>query len=277
MSTRQIKNARDLESNELIYFKSHAQATFMSDGSTVEDVINEMKEGVDVDLTDYVTTTQLNTSLSEKQDTISDLADIRSGASKGATAVQPASVASAVTINGVNCIKLTSKVPGYTNKSIIFPIFNLRSSYWTNNRRYESECASALELYTLNGDLQIYISSWVRTGYCPIRPVTGEGGGSTNPEPESGVTYNVTVPSGTHTCYIAGEMNGWSHVEMTKVDATHFTITVPTANTSMKYKYCSGPGWEYVETNASGVDIADRTYSSADKVVRWMQVYDPNP
>jgi hypothetical protein len=32
-----------------------------------------------------------------------------------------------VTINGVNCIKLTSKVPGYTNKSIIFPIFNLRS------------------------------------------------------------------------------------------------------------------------------------------------------
>ena len=97
------------------------------------------------------------------------------------------------------------------------------------------------------------------------------------PEPESGVTYNVTVPSGTHTCYIAGEMNGWSHVEMTKVDATHFTITVPTANTYMKYKYCSGPGWEYVETEASGVDRADRTYSSADKVVRWMQVYNPNP
>lgn len=44
MSTRKIKNARDLESNELIYFKSHAQATFMSDGSTVEDVINEIKE-----------------------------------------------------------------------------------------------------------------------------------------------------------------------------------------------------------------------------------------
>lgn len=44
MSTRKIKNARDLESNELIYFKSHAQATFMSDGSTVEDAINEIKE-----------------------------------------------------------------------------------------------------------------------------------------------------------------------------------------------------------------------------------------
>lgn len=77
MSTRKIKNARDLESNELIYFKSHAQATFMSDGSTVEDVINEIKETGGADLTDYVTTTQLNTSLSGKQDTISDLANIR--------------------------------------------------------------------------------------------------------------------------------------------------------------------------------------------------------
>ena len=110
MSTRKIKNARDLESNELIYFKSHAQATFMSDGSTVEDVINEIKETGGADLTDYVTTTQLNTSLSGKQDTISDLADIRSGASKGATAVQPASVATAVTINGVNKTISSNKI-----------------------------------------------------------------------------------------------------------------------------------------------------------------------
>jgi hypothetical protein len=110
MSTRKIKNAKDLESNELIYFKSHAQATFMSDGSTVEDVINEIKETGGADLTDYVTTTQLNTSLSGKQDTISDLADIRSGASKGATAVQPASVATAVTINGVNKTISSNKI-----------------------------------------------------------------------------------------------------------------------------------------------------------------------
>ena len=110
MSTRKIKNARDLESNELIYFKSHAQATFMSDGSTVEDVINGIKETGGADLTDYVTTTQLNTSLSGKQDTISDLADIRSGASKGATAVQPASVATAVTINGVNKTISSNKI-----------------------------------------------------------------------------------------------------------------------------------------------------------------------
>ncbi|MBO7291930.1 MAG: lipoprotein, partial [Bacteroidaceae bacterium] len=25
------------------------------------------------------------------------------------------------------------------------------------------------------------------------------------------LTYNVTVPAGTNACYIAGDMNGWSH------------------------------------------------------------------
>ena len=111
MSTRKIKNARDLESNELIYFKSHAQATFMSDGSTVEDVINEIKETGGADLTDYVTTTQLNTSLSGKQDTISDLADIRNGASKGATAVQPASLSSVATSGSYNDLSNKPTIP----------------------------------------------------------------------------------------------------------------------------------------------------------------------
>jgi hypothetical protein len=39
MSTRQIKDAKDLSTNELIYFKGHAQATYMSDGRTVEEAI----------------------------------------------------------------------------------------------------------------------------------------------------------------------------------------------------------------------------------------------
>lgn len=44
MATRQVKNAKDIDSNELIYFKGHAKATYMSDGTTVEDAINEIKE-----------------------------------------------------------------------------------------------------------------------------------------------------------------------------------------------------------------------------------------
>ena len=107
---------------------------------------------------------------------------------------------------------------------------------------------------------------------------TPEGGDTPvdpTPDPETGVTYNVTVPAGTKACYIAGEMNAWSHTEMTKVDETHYTITIAEATTAMKYKYCSGPGWEYVEKDANGEEIADRTYSENDVVATWLAVYEP--
>ena len=45
MATRKIKNAKDITTDELIYFKGHAQATFMSDGRTVEDTINNIAGG----------------------------------------------------------------------------------------------------------------------------------------------------------------------------------------------------------------------------------------
>lgn len=90
------------------------------------------------------------------------------------------------------------------------------------------------------------------------------------------VTYNVTVPAGTKACYIAGEMNSWGHTEMTKVDDTHYTLDLPTATEAMKYKYCSGPGWAYVEKDASGNEIGDRTYSAADVVKKWASVYEPS-
>ena len=42
MSTRNIKDTKDLTTDELIYFKGHVQATFMSDGRTVEEVVSEI-------------------------------------------------------------------------------------------------------------------------------------------------------------------------------------------------------------------------------------------
>ena len=89
------------------------------------------------------------------------------------------------------------------------------------------------------------------------------------------LTYNVTVPAGTKACYIAGEMNGWSQVEMTKVDDTHYTLDVADATDAMKYKYCSGPSWAYVEKTADGSEVADRTYAAEDVVEAWASVYDP--
>ena len=55
MSTRKIKNAVNNTTGELIYFKGHAQATYMSDGSTVEDTIKNIKP----DLSDYVKSEEL--------------------------------------------------------------------------------------------------------------------------------------------------------------------------------------------------------------------------
>ena len=96
-------------------------------------------------------------------------------------------------------------------------------------------------------------------------------------EEPAGVTYNVTVPEGTYACYIAGEMNEWTHQEMNKVDDTHYTITIEGATTAMKYKYCSGPEWQYVEKDANGNDVPDRTYAENDVVASWAEIYNPNP
>lgn len=91
----------------------------------------------------------------------------------------------------------------------------------------------------------------------------------------SALVYNVTVPVGTFECYIAGAMNGWSQQKMDKVDATHFTITIATSTEADKYKYCSGPKWDFEEYNGSGATISDRTYSTADVVLEWKAIYNP--
>ncbi len=98
-------------------------------------------------------------------------------------------------------------------------------------------------------------------------------GGTVEP---TGLTYNVTVPEGTCACYIAGDMTGWSHTEMTKVDDTHYTITIEGATEAHGYKYCSGPDWAYVEKNDDGSEMSqNRTYSENDVVARWASVYNP--
>lgn len=90
------------------------------------------------------------------------------------------------------------------------------------------------------------------------------------------VTYRVNVPAGTNKCYIAGGMNGWTHQEMTKVNATQFTITIATATTADKYKYCSGPTWAYEEMQADcRSKVIDRTYAALDNVACWAAVYVP--
>ena len=120
MATRQVKDAKDLSTNELIYFKGHAQATFMSDGRTVEDAVNQMSGGT-IDTSNLATKTEL----AQKQDVINDLETIRQGAAKGATALQSYTEQYKGTVTGVK-INGTTKNPssgvvdlGYINKQLI--------------------------------------------------------------------------------------------------------------------------------------------------------------
>ncbi len=94
----------------------------------------------------------------------------------------------------------------------------------------------------------------------------------------SALTYTVTVPAGTKACYITGEMNGWSPsaTPLTKVNETTYTVDLPNATESMKYQYLSGPDWKYIEKNADGSAVTDRTWSASDVVVNWLAVFTPD-
>ena len=97
-----------------------------------------------------------------------------------------------------------------------------------------------------------------------------------NPNPGNGLIYTVTVPEGTKACYIAGDMTGWLHQEMERIDDTHYTITMGDATEADGYKYCSGPGWQYEELTAEGASVSNRTYTPSDVVARWAMIYEPD-
>lgn len=116
MSTRKIKDAKDLTTNELIYFKGHAKATYMSDGTTVEDAINNIETGnSNIDLSEYATKEELN----DKQDTINDLDSIRSGAAKGATSVQQGTLSAVATSGSYNDLTNKPTIPNAVSESTV--------------------------------------------------------------------------------------------------------------------------------------------------------------
>jgi len=131
----------------------------------------------------------------------------------------------------------------------------------------------------------------------------------TNQSKAADLVFNVTVPSPTYECWIVGNFNGWNNNlnKMTKVDDTHYTITlddstfgldngVQVTAANIKYKYLSGGGdWAYVEKDAAGTELNDRTYATGttianpdpakttipgnngnDVVLKWALTFNPN-
>ena len=89
------------------------------------------------------------------------------------------------------------------------------------------------------------------------------------------LVFNVTVPANTPNCYIIGEWDGWvQFTEMTKVDDTHYTVSIPDACRSHGYKYCYGPSWGCEEVSSTALPtttIADRTHKNQDEVKAWIK------
>lgn len=94
-----------------------------------------------------------------------------------------------------------------------------------------------------------------------------------------GATFNVKVPEGTLKCYVCGDFNGWDATnakEMTSSGENLFTLELPDVDASSVakgYKYLCGQDWLYVEKDAKGDEIDNRTsIGNPDIVASWRSV-----
>jgi predicted alpha/beta superfamily hydrolase len=85
----------------------------------------------------------------------------------------------------------------------------------------------------------------------------------------SQLTYTVTVPQSSLTCFIAGEMTGWIPVEMHRSANNSYNLFINDAHPGQAYKYLSGPGWEYTERRKDGSSRENRKYFIKDSVEVW--------
>lgn len=129
--SRKIKNARDLSTDELIYFKSHAQATFMSDGTTVEDKINNLQAG-GADLTEYAKK--------------SELASVATSGSYNDLSNKP-TIPSAVTESTVSGWGFTKNTGTYSKPSGGIPKTDLASAVQTSLGKADTALQSYTEQY----------------------------------------------------------------------------------------------------------------------------------
>lgn len=146
MSMREIKNAVNNTTGELIYFKGHAKATFMSDGSTVEDAINNIESKID--LSDYVKSEEL-----EGYAKIEDIPSLE-GYAKSDEIPSLDGYAKTEDIPSVDGLVKTEDLPnfdefaktedipsldGYAKTSDIPSLDGYASKEWVNNRNYATE------------------------------------------------------------------------------------------------------------------------------------------
>lgn len=213
MATRQIKDAKDLSTNELIYFKGHAQATYMSDGTTVEDAINNIGTGGSIDTSNLATKTEL----AQKQDIISDIDTIRTNAANykgtvtgvkinGSTkspssgTVDIGNVVTSVKINGKSQSPSSGVVDiGYTNKQLSTSTSSSMTLspniYYRNTSTSLSSLTITLGNVSNSSILNEYFVEFTTSssGTTVSFPSTIKWANGTAPTFEAGCTYQVSI------------------------------------------------------------------------------------
>ena len=160
-----------------------------------------------------------------------------------------------------NWNKYTIKeVPEGTSVNVIF----INGTGWNGNANQTANITGITE------DKCFQISAKNKDGEGKCTATVVECGATIEPEGSNSLTFNVTVPAGTEACYICGEWDWNSFKEMTKVDATHYTLKVAGAEKTHKYKYACQASWDYVEKKADGNELdGDRTWTANDVVAAW--------
>ena len=210
MSIRKIKDAKDLTTNELIYFKGHANATYMSDGTTVEDAINniEVGSGGSVDLSNYYTKTEIDSKgyatsddLSAKQDVISDIDTIRANASnyKGTVTSVKVDNVSKSQSNGVVDL-------GYVNKKLTTSTSSSMSLspnvYYRNTSTSLSTLTITLGSVSNSNIINEYLVEFTTrsTGTTVSLPSTVKWANGEAPTFENGCTYQISIVNNLGIC-----------------------------------------------------------------------------
>ena len=199
MATRQIKDAKDLSTNELIYFKGHAQATYMSDGRTVEEAVNSMSggSGGSIDTSNFATKDELAT----KQDVISDIDTIRNNAANYKGTV------TSVKIDGVSKTPSSGVVDlGYVNKQLSTTTSSSMTLspniYYRNTSTSLSSLTITLGSVSNSNILNEYFVEFTTrdAGTTVSLPSSIKWANGVAPTFENGKTYQISIVNNLGTC-----------------------------------------------------------------------------
>ena len=274
-----LENKPSINGVELIGDKTSAELGLATSaqGALAESALQEVPSY-------YVTETELASELSTKQNVITDLSEIREGASLGATSIQPADIAGMVTsVNGIEPINgnVTITIPSQVNadwnatsgvaKILNKPTIPTDTGDLTNNAGYikgisSLDVTNALGYVPYNSsNPNNYITSSALNGYATENWVVQQDylTGITGSQVTNALGYTPVNPSNLSDVATSGSYNdlnnkptiGNGTVTFTQGGATKGTITMnQSGNTTIEFEQGGGSGTiTDVEVNGESV------------------------